>query len=485
MLTFSRHPFYALLLATAISLSACDSNDPGRPGIDGDTLQVEGGRGTDVQIPLTLRAEAGIQSLTVSVDGDTPQPVDVDAGATEQQLTYVFTIPASATLGTEFVLLFTLTDQAGAETQITARVVTGKLIETPETYTFTRNGASTVSFPGQTDRLNMLQEMKAYLTQGDRGELLSEQALLDMFENTGGNGGGHFSFTSDRQLKDKTFPPDLDARLFENLFARAAAASERGQAGITASNGTAGLLVRENSGNTILVDENGREFTQLIEKGLMGAVFYNQIYNVYLTDSRVGNGVENVELVEGENYTPMEHHWDEAFGYWNAPPDFTSPWPEARRGELRFWSHYSNVVDNVAGGLLGTNKILMDAYKEGRAAIVNNDPVTRDAQRDVLYAYHELVAAATAVHYINLTLGYLDEGKTGEAFHTLSEAWAFVNALKYSPRRKISLEQIETIKEEKFGAGGNFWNVTSAGLNEAKATLVEIYPELAPVQDDL
>lgn len=359
------------------------------------------------------------------------------------------------------------------------------LIDPPETYEFTRNGASTVSYSGQTDRLNMVEEMKAYLSTGDDGEVLSEQALLDMYQNTGGNGGGHFSFTSDRQLRDKTFPPDLDENLYEDLFAAAAAASQNGKQGITASNGTAGLITRENSGNTILVDAKGREFGQLIEKGLMGSVFYHQIFNVYLTDDRIGEDVENEELVEGENYTPMEHHWDEAFGYFDPPLDFTSPWPNSREDELRFWSNYSNVVDDVNGGLLGTNEIIMDAFIEGRTAIVNDDHSAKNAQRDILYENLELVAAATAVHYINSTLGHLDAGNTGEAFHTLSEAWAFTNALRYSPRRAITLDEIDLIMNENFGADGNFWNVTPAGLREAKSTLVDNYPALAPVQDAL
>ena len=164
------------------------------------------------------------------------------------------------------------------------------LIDTPETYTFTRDGASTVSYSGQTDRLNMLAEMKDYLKQGDGGGVLSEQALLAMFENAGGDGGGNFSFSSDRQLKNKAFAPDVDSDLFADLFADAAEASVAGNAGVTASEGTAGLLTRENSGNTILVDAGGREFTQLIEKGLMGSVFYNQIFNVYLTDERHRRG---------------------------------------------------------------------------------------------------------------------------------------------------------------------------------------------------
>ena len=355
------------------------------------------------------------------------------------------------------------------------------LIDAPDTYSFTRDGASTVSYSGQTERLDMLAAMKDYLKQGDAGEVISEQALLDMFENAGGDGGGHFTFTSEKQLKGKAFAPDLDARLFEDIFADAAEASVAGSAGTVAEDGTAGLLTRENSGNTILVDARGREFTQLVEKGLMGSVFYNQIYNVYLTDDRIGPDVDNDELVEGENYTPMEHHWDEAFGYWGAPVDFSSNWPEERADEDRFWAHYSNGADDE----LGTNDAIMDAYIMGRTAIVNDDDAVKNAQRDVLYEQHELVAAATAVHYINDTLGHLDEGNIGEAFHTLSEAWAFVNALRYSPRRAITLDQVDQIMNVDFGADGNFWNVTTAGLNAAKATLVGVYPDLAPVQDQL
>lgn len=474
---FVPSPFVALLLV--FSLAACDSADPyGPPAVEGQ-LQAEAGRGTAADLTLSLDAEAGVESLTVSVDGGEPEVVAVPDGATE--VVYTFEVPAEATVGTTYALLFTLTDAGGATSTATGTVTVGRLIETPATYAFTRDGASTVSYGGQTDRLNQLAEIKAYLQQGDAGGVLSEQVLLDMFANAGGDGGGHFSFSSTKQLRDKTFQPDLDSRLFEDLFVAAAAASRAGADGATAANGTAGLLVRENSGNTILVNEKGHEFTQFVEKGLMGAVFHNQVYNTYLTDARIGAGVENVALREGTNYTDMEHHWDEAFGYFGAPVDFASGWPAARKGEARFWANYANTSDEE----LGLNGRIMEAYIAGRAAVVNNDRAEIDAQADALYELHELTAAATAVHYINDTLGYLNEGKVGEAFHTLSEAWAFTNALRYTPRRALSLDAIDTILTVDFGAGGNFWEATPAGLNQAKATIVAAFPELAPVQDQL
>lgn len=354
-------------------------------------------------------------------------------------------------------------------------------IDAPETFEFSRNGASSVAYPGQTDRLNMVAEMKAYVGQANSGSVLSEQDLIDMFENTDGNGGGNFSFTSDRELENKTFAPDLDENLFTDIFADAAEASVNASNGVRASSGTAGLIERENKGSDILVDEDGREFTQLIEKGLMGGVFFNQIFNVYLTDDRIGPGVENEALEDGKNYTAKEHHFDEAFGYFGAPVDFSSPWPEAREDDARFWSHYADVSDDQIPFI----ETLMNAYLNGRTAIVNEDQGTLNEQVDILYEELELLAAATSVHYINNTLTELSNGNQGEAFHALSEGWAFVNALKYSPRRDITLDEINQILTTNFGENGNFWNVTPQGLNDAKSTLINIYPALEPVQNDL
>jgi hypothetical protein len=352
-------------------------------------------------------------------------------------------------------------------------------IPPPDTYEFTRNGESTVAYPGQTARLDMLTEITAYIKQGNSGQLLSEQQLLNMFQNSDGEGGTYFSYT-EKQLRNKTFAPDLDNNLFQNIFARAADASENGNNGIRAQNGVAGLIARAD-GDDVLVSENGRKFDQLIDKGLMGAVFYNQIFNVYLTNDRIGPDVENSQLEEGENYTPKEHYFDEAFGYFGAPVDFESNWPDSRAEEARFWANYSNGADDE----LGMNDILMDAYIKGRTAIVNGNQDALNEQVAILYENLELLTAATAVNYINATLDALNNSEQGEAFHTLSEAWAFVNAIKYSPQRKLSSPQIDKILNTDFGENGNFWNVKPEGLNSAKSTLVETYPKLEPVQDQL
>ncbi len=484
MMSVFRFKPIPLLISLCLLLgTGCDKDDdpiaPGTLSLSPSASTYEGIRGSEVQILVSVSAEDGIATLTATPQGGTAQSITVPEGATAVTAEITFPIPGDAILGTRYPIDLSVTDKDGDREDLQVTVKTVAIMPlAPQSYEFTRDGSSTVSYSGQNERLTMVEEIKNYLKQGDNGGVVSAQVLHDAFANVGNNGNGFFSFTSTKQLKNKTFQPDLDDRLMEDLFDAAEVASKTGQ---TAAEGMPGLLTRENSGQTVLVDENGREFTQLIEKGLMGTVMYNQIYNTYFSNARTGDDVENTEWREGKNYTDMEHHWDEAFGYWNPPLDFTSNWPDERGSEDRFWSHYSNVVDPH----LGTNDRIMKGFIEGRTAIVNNDLETKNAKRAEVATVLEEVAAATAVHYINATLSALNEGQTGEAFHVLSEAWAFTNALRYNPDRALSLDGIEKIKEELFGEGGNFWKVTIAGLNEAKSMLVAAYPALESVQDDL
>jgi len=349
------------------------------------------------------------------------------------------------------------------------------LLEVPTTYEFTRGGESSVSFQGQTDRLNMLSEIKTEVRRGDAGEVVSAQTLRNMFANENSPFADTDLNSSTKQLEDKTFAADVS--FYNDLFDEVEAISSS-SADVDAEAGVAGRIERGTSGNFILVNEKGHEFTQFIEKGLIGSVFHHQIYNVYLTDDRVGDDVDNITIEEGENYTAMEHHWDEAFGYWGVPVDFPD---ELSSEDNRFWANYSYSRE----ALTGTASALRDAYLIGRTAIVNNDFTVKNAQRDLLYEQHELVAAATTLHYINDTVNDLNNGDQGNALHHLSEAYMFARAIKFSPRKSLSDTQLDIILEQNFGADGDFWAVTIEGLNAAKATLVAAYPTLADVADDL
>jgi hypothetical protein len=101
----------------------------------------------------------------------------------------------------------------------------------------------------------------------------------------------------------------------------------------------------------------------------------------------------------------------------------------------------------------------MNAFLKGRAAISNNDIPTRDAQIEIIRAQWELVAASTAIHYLNGAKNdFADDALRN---HQLSEAYAFIMALKYNPARKVTDTQIEDWLEM---LGENFYEVSAVNL---------------------
>lgn len=319
--------------------------------------------------------------------------------------------------------------------------------EVPSTYTFTN-----VSYSGQTDRLNMLEEMTTYMKTGNTsGTVLDAQLLKDMYANEN----NPFSFTSTKQLKSKTFSLDVDQ--FETYMDNIATASQSTVAG---SNGVAGVVESNDGSKKYLFDENGIEYTQLIEKELMGAVFYYQATSVYLSEDRIGAAVDNETITEGEG-TDMEHHWDEAFGYLGVPTDF----PTNTDG-VRFHGKYCNSRD----ALMGTNSTLMDAFILGRAAISEKDMDVKDSQVPIIRDTWEDVIAGTAIHYLNG--GNTDLADDALRNHQLSEAIAFTKALKYNVTKRITDAQIQEVLDL---IGTNLYEVTSADLVEARDLLSGIY----------
>ncbi|MFT6718384.1 MAG: hypothetical protein ACJAY8_000779, partial [Sphingobacteriales bacterium] len=230
-------------------------------------------------------------------------------------------------------------------------------------YSFTRDGVSTISFGGQTVRLNMLAELTSYGKSAATGITLDANRMLDMFNNTNNPFQDEELNSSGKDLASKTFELDVDqfTQYIQDLATLSTFSAD------TATNGNAGVVYSNDGSKSYLVDENGLELAQVIEKGLMGATLYYQATSVYLSDDKIGEGIDNSTPVDPENgkmYTTMEHHWDEAFGYLGVPTDF----PENMEG-LMFHGKYSNGRDAV----IGSNQLLMDAFIKGRLAIVNKD----------------------------------------------------------------------------------------------------------------
>jgi len=292
-------------------------------------------------------------------------------------------------------------------------------LDIPTTYEFTRNGSTSVDYSGQTERLNMLQLMTNYMkTSNTVGAVaLDEEVLSDMFSNSNGAFQGQFS----KNLRSKCFLPDTG--IFDSFIQKIAVAS---QATGIASEGVAGVLIEGSTDPEVgyRVDENGIEHIQLIEKGLIGAVFFYQAMEVYLSQDRMGS-TGNDELVDGENYTNMEHYFDEAFGYFGAPADFPNP---VSLGEVRFWAHYCNSRNSDL--YQGINNELSLSFRTARAAIAAKDFNQRDQAIQNIAQKWSIVIGSTAVDYLNRSLS-----STGipvfRKHHALSEAIAFMMCMKY------------------------------------------------------
>ncbi len=326
----------------------------------------------------------------------------------------------------------------------------------PETYSF-----ENVDYSGQTQRLSMLNELKSYMTTANTsGVALDATRMKAMYANDAANAQWAGSYDESKQLKSKTFEGVRSD--FEALIDEMAAAS---QSTIAGSEGVSGVIESADGAKQYLVGEDGVEHAQLIEKGLMGACFFYQSTAVYFGDDKMN--VDNETIEEGEG-TAMEHHWDEAFGYFGVPTDF----PTSTDG-LFFWGGYCNGRD----ALLNTNKLAMDGFLKGRAAISNDDLATRDeAIAEVRNAW-ELVTVGTALHYINSGIANFDDMALRS--HSLSEAIAFIYAIQFNPTKQIDNGAVSDLLTLIAGssdfASMNLYNASVPNLQKAKDDLAAAY----------
>ena len=314
----------------------------------------------------------------------------------------------------------------------------------PTTYNF-----ENVSYGGQTDRLDMLTALTSYIKTGHtEGVTLDAQVMNNMYENENTPFEGTIG-SSGKDLSSKTY--ETARGEIVNLFDSIAKYS--GQAG--GSDGQAGLVAR-GTGH-ILVDATGKEYAQLIDKGLMGSCFYYQGTSKYLSDDKIGDAVDNEKVEEGKG-TAKEHHFDEAFGYFGVPKDFPA---NADNLDLLFWGKYCDKRD----ALVGTNAI-MEEFLKGRAAISNKDKKGQDEAVAEIKKLWEKAAASTAIHYFNDALANFSDA--GNRLHYLSEGYAFVKALQYNLDGSLGVTDVNAILAE---LGDNYWTVTQDQITAARDLL--------------
>lgn len=315
------------------------------------------------------------------------------------------------------------------------------------------DGNTSVNFSGQTTRIAMLKELDAHMKSWTTGTVDANK-LRNMFANTGSPfANAELNAATDKTLISKTagsFAPadaEVERNLFKSYFDAQAAAST--QSATTAAVGQAGKL-----GN-YLVNEKGFEYAQFVQKGMMGALMLDQISNVYLGTEKMA--ADNSTIVSGQNYTQMEHHWDEAYGYLTSNAYFPMKDPNDNTKWLEsFLGSYVRQVDPAP---------VYAAFLKGRAAIVNKDYATRDAQITIIRTALEKAVATIAVSYLNKT----NDATTDAAkFHALSEGVGFIYSLRYAHNAKINRTKSDQLLQQLMGGTNGFWSLTVAQVDAVR-----------------
>ena len=365
---------------------------------------------------------------------------------------------------TETVVV-TETQTVTVEVPITQTVT----VEIPYSYEFARAGKSTVSFSGQTARLNMADELYSALNTNT----FSKAKMLEMFNDGTGfadaalnsSGKKMGNKTAASPLASATVKPQFDAMIADfadNVIPNWAT---------DASNGQAGVLT--DVARTIHVNAKGHEIDQTFIKGIIGAMTLDQIVNNYITPYQLDSGTRtadntNKTLSSGKDYTDMEHKWDEGFGYlYGQEVDATrlnlGTTPTGNGTTLNKYFKKVNASSHPGMAIQ-----VFDAFRRGRAYIVANQYDKRDEQAEIIKKELSKLIAQKAVDYINGYMSKIADGNTADAFHALSEGYGFVMSLQFTNDGTDTPYFSNSEVNAFLASMDNFWTVENSTLESIR-----------------
>lgn len=360
-------------------------------------------------------------------------------------------------------------------------------LETPATYEFTRNGESTVSFTGQTARIRMAMELNDAMMDFDNS---TEKLLLQMYRNQTADGGDANPFSESSLNEEAKSVKEKVAASMDYFSSNTAVSAQiksnfeewiSGQVNevfpnenVLAKPGVPGQLA--DGSTTRYVNAKGLEYDQMMAKGLNGALMADQMLNNYLSVSVLDAGTnrednDNGVLVDGTNYTTMEHKWDEAYGYvFGNAANTANPLPNLGEAD--------DFLNKYLGRLTGDSDFaaipqeIFDAFALGRAAIVAGEYEVRDQQAQIIREKISEMIAIRAVYYLQSGKNVLDQESPdyGGAFHDLSEGFGFIYSLQFT--RIPNTDQPYLTREEvegfinKLTEGNGLWDVPLETLDQ-------------------
>jgi len=360
-------------------------------------------------------------------------------------------------------------------------------LNVPTTYD-TASSFSPAAWSGQETRKQQLNELVGYSKNTpisfDLGAALSDGSL---YVNDGATSSTNIYAKIDENITGAK--GTIANYAVANLFVAIADSLKEASAeyATTATNGVGGLLDGRHFSST------GIEYAQLLEKGLFGACFYDQIVDDYLEGAATGTSKTNT--AEDEDYdtegTSRQHAFDEAFGYLGVSIDW-----DGTSGSAEDLGKY---IDKTSDDLdVDISSKLAYAFRVGRAALKAGETATTgdNTNEKVLTAaiadiktYVEAGIAGSAIGYLNSTITKKAANDEAGQLHAFSEALAFIFSLTFNDNSTIPVSKVYEIldifswsDESLEGVYDvNAWDVTNDDLNKALEILETYYPELSEV----
>jgi hypothetical protein len=347
----------------------------------------------------------------------------------------------------------------------------------PETYTFERDGVSTISFGGQTTRLSQSNELYDALNSTDAtvesltlmfaGDNSVDPVVSAGFTDTSLNG-------TSKLIRSKTSASAIAGsgavkELFDNWITEYVTdVIPNVKTATDASVGQAGIYGK------YAFNAKGHEIDQLFFKGLIGAFTLDQIINNYIDAAYLESykADNDAGVISGSSapYTTMEHKWDEGFGYLyghvidgvaeDLPTAGTSP---SGKGNL-LMKYFKKVNDSK------DTEIALDVYNAfimGRAAIVNKDYTVVEAQSKILKQKLSTVIGHYALNYLSGAIADIGTNVGDarlDAFHGLSEGYGFILSLQFTNDGTDSPYFTKAEVDNYLSQIDNFYTVETATL---------------------
>lgn len=391
-------------------------------------------------------------------------------------------------------------------------------IPVPSTYTFASRfdaTKSSVDYGGQVVRNLLIQDLTTAVANLSKpgAVAVSEADLLAIYEHSDAANLVTKVSVSGRELLESQYNRISTGKKLSDKISTASVigTNQTADALIRGWIRTAALNAQDGSKlgtSAAILDENGRDIAEMINKVLLGAVSYYQATSVYLAG--VATKDNAVAAPDGKGgvlaYTVMEHNWDEAFGYFGAARDYARysddnltgtsadySYDSNGDGKIDLRSEYNHTVARYAArrdkSIAGSDftKEIFDAFLKGRTAVTNQGTTAEiNTHRGAVSTAWEKIIAASAVHYVNdvrkamATAGQPDFNEFGLR-HAWSEMKGLLIALQFNSAKLISDTQLASIHTlvgdtPVVAAAGTDANTTyAAALDSVKSVMKSVY----------